>query len=351
MIYNPKMLYNTKSGITAWSRFATDHDIEPVPPTARLHNTYLMAYASYCIRRGLSFNTTKAYLYAARNSIDRYRKSTDPTTPDFTTAGTWQKIIAYARLNASMPGKERASFSYWSLVRYLKQREVDNAHDDPVLAAAASLGFHFLLRASEYLDTGSPFARPLTWDDIHLFPAKNGRWRVRLLHRYSKTNQEGKVTEHLRKEDLPDYGLIPILRRYIASIPAERRHGPFLVTAAGRHLNKRTMGEYIKRVVTSTGGDATHMSSHSLRKGGALAIWVATKDVYLVMREGRWKSAESLRVYINPPAEDAEDVPMATADPRLGPLIKRGYTTRTATGRTPPPGTRAAGRPTPHPTH
>ena len=74
-------------------------------------------------------------------------------------------------------------------------------------------------------------------------------------------------------------------------------HGPFLTDSHNVHLNRNTLQAVLHKAAEGTGCPSSSFGSHSLRFGGASALWAAFHDTGLVRRWGRWAS-DSFHTYI-----------------------------------------------------
>ena len=172
--------------------------------------------------------------------------------------------------------------------------------DHAVLWAALLLGFFFLLRVSELLP---PEASSLTPNRgirgcdmegrINGQPCSNFSEADELILtiRGSKTDKynRGEVKNHFRVED--DLCVVAAVAQVQKFFP-ERFSGEemLLSWADGRPVKRLELQREIARASEAHGGSAHHVGSHSLRFGGASALWAAFRDSGLVKRWGRWAS-------------------------------------------------------------
>ena len=174
-----------------------------------------------------------------------------------------------------------------------------------VLWAAVCLGFFFLLRASEYFDTGyRQLGRGLKGQDVQLrnqgVPVKPGDWsmadEIVLFIRGSKTDtlNRGEVRNHFATED----STLCVTRAVAALFAAfperyqggSEQHFELLRLPNGKHVPRVAIQSLLIRAAQGTGERYPQMGSHSLRFGGASAIWAACGDSAQVRRWGRWSS-------------------------------------------------------------
>ena len=83
----------------------------------------------------------------------------------------------------------------------------------------------------------------------------------------------------------------------------------------GRPVTRAQIQTPLAQAAAALGGDPTRMGSHSLRFGGASALWSAYRDSAVVKRWGRWAS-EAFHGYLWEARGNAKGVAeaMAAAD-------------------------------------
>ena len=72
---------------------------------------------------------------------------------------------------------------------------------------------------------------------------------------------------------------------------------PLLVWSDGRPLARQEIQTLLELAAKKHGVDPQHIGSHSLRFGGATALWAAYRDTGLVGRWGRW-ATDSFQTYV-----------------------------------------------------
>ncbi len=199
--------------------------------------------------------------------------------------------------------------------------------EDALLWAALLLGFFFLLRVSEYLvpevaDDGKKGIR-----GVDLTPRKDGvpvttfkqADEVVLRIRGSKTDQlnEGHVKNHFRSgSDLCVIEALEFLQTLAPRKWHEDKNTYLLANAQGKPLKRAELQAALARAATALGGDPGRMGTHSLRFGGASALWAAYRDSAVVKRWGRWAS-EAFQGYLWEARGNAEGVSTAMANADL----------------------------------
>ena len=169
------------------------------------------------------------------------------------------------------------------------------------IVAAATIAFFFMLRASEYVRTGTraePMPHVLRQRDVTF--ARNGHavpWYLRayadkviLVVRSSKTNQERQGTAlNLFATGHPV--LCPVRAMAGVARPAGNDAGlPVFLRSDGQPVTRDQMGQAAKRAAVGTGRNPAGYSTHSFRSGGATALVAQGISVAAIKRLGRWKS-------------------------------------------------------------
>jgi hypothetical protein len=203
---------------------------------------------------------------------------------------------------------------------------VENNLNDAVLWAALLLGFFFLLRASEYLapEVETSSAKGIRGSDL---VARSGGTPVEsyanadevvLTIRGSKTDllNEGHRRNHFRVDgELCVVEALEHLQRLAPERSTTAKEEYLLKWRDGRPVTRAQIQAPLVQAATALGGDPTRMGTHSLRFGGASALWSAYRDSAVVKRWGRWAS-EAFHGYLWEARGNAQGVAeaMAAAD-------------------------------------
>ena len=184
--------------------------------------------------------------------------------------------------------------------------------EQTTLYSAAVVGFFFLLRVSEIAAL-----RP---SDISVEDTPKGK-RLIIIIRKSKTDQAGVgITRALietKGKICPVGTMVDYLQRY----PTTGNEPIF-----GKGLRLRLEGG-LKTAAVRNGVNPSFVGTHSLRAGGATALYVNGVSVILIQRFGRWKSASFLRyLWYDAVALEPLSLSLATASGLLEPLkmVDRG---------------------------
>ena len=187
--------------------------------------------------------------------------------------------------------------------------------DQMILWATTLLGWFFMLRMGEYLTTNSRNCnserRPISTSDIE--PRCRGEpteWgphvdEVSVFISGSKTDwlNQGCIRSHSKIESGSPNVELCVVRALIGvfkAFPAKlRKHKdlPFATWKNGSPIPSTHVAATLRAAVFKNGNNPQAFSLHSLRAGGATALYRATGDIELVARFGRWKS-KSISAYL-----------------------------------------------------
>ncbi|OLP89831.1 Kinesin-like protein KIF2A [Symbiodinium microadriaticum] len=173
---------------------------------------------------------------------------------------------------------------------------------------ALCLAFFFLLRASEYLDTG------------YHSPLRGLRGKADAGGSKTDVYNRGEYRNHYKTGLLlcPVKAAVQLFRAF----PLRFAGGPeeeelLFRDAEGRPLPRTLVSTLICKAAEALGEPEGALGTHSLRFGGASALWAAFGDAALVKRWGRWTS-ESFQTYIWDARATSKDVA------RSFPLLRPG---------------------------
>ena len=186
-----------------------------------------------------------------------------------------------------------------------------------IMFCTIALGWFFMIRRSEYLGIGlegrssKTFRHTVRCMDLEpMFQGQRSTWdgqvdSVSLHLEGSKTDwlNQGTVRTHGRLDEggpNEHICIVHCLQTLFRSFPQRATHNTHLPFA--RWENDRLITSYqvtrmLKFAVQKNGLDPDSYSLHSLRSGGATALYRATGDLDLVGRFGRWKG-KSIHGYL-----------------------------------------------------
>jgi len=197
------------------------------------------------------------------------------------------------------------------MLRWLRRTlDPERVQNDAVMWLAVCLGFFFLLRASEFVrESGriDPSPRGVRGADLQARtaagPAASFRSadEVVLTIRGSKTDKfnKGEVRNHFRTSD-PELCVVEAITMFQKHAPerfSALKAEHLLVWASGEAVTRAELQLVLEKAAEACGVAPETIGSHSLRFGGASALWAAYKDTSLVRRWGRWAS-EGFQSYL-----------------------------------------------------
>eukprot|EP00435_Cladocopium_sp_Y103_P045096 s974_g12.t2 len=190
------------------------------------------------------------------------------------------------------------------LVEPLRGREGNSSYADAVtMFAAISTAWFYMLRAKEYAESnGIDYDMIVRGCDVRLM--RNGvtvpadETEVSLQFRKTKTDQLafGDV-KTLRATQVAYLCPVEALSRMRKVWPDRFRQGhpegllPLFRWASGGVVRRLEIQLLLQKAATAVGLPGDRFMSHSLRIGGATALFQATSDIELVKRLGRWSSS------------------------------------------------------------
>ena len=165
--------------------------------------------------------------------------------------------------------------------------------DAAVVAAALTTAWFFMLRAKEFCDSsGVDESMVVRGCDVKLTETD-----VTLQFRKTKPDQEAFGScKSYAATDVPD--LCPVMALKALQLVAPRRFEegpeallPLFRWATGQVIKRVEVQELLKRAARAEGLPEERFLSHSLRIGGASALFQASGEIELVKRMGRWSSS------------------------------------------------------------
>lgn len=171
-----------------------------------------------------------------------------------------------------------------------------------MLQAALLLGWFFMLRAREFADSnGIDEEMIVRGMDIALTTkgeaVMENPQEITLQFRKTKADQEafGACKTMLRTGQ--DHVCVVEAMQRFREVAARRfdqgpeKHLPLFRWASGQTLKRLEIQNILQKSAKALGLPADRFQSHSLRIGGASALYQATGEVELVKRTGRWSSS------------------------------------------------------------
>lgn len=298
-------------GVSRYVAFCLAAGWQPFEPARPdLFIIYIESWCAALISDGLAADTIRHYMHGARWTVLRaYDIHADPIPKHI-----WDAALTNARHEAKKTHHAAAPFDLDALVASYDWLPAPEYF-------TILLAILFLLRSSEYVQPGTSAAkalhRPIQAAGTYILRRKDGAEELHIIIPSSKTDPTGKGSCHGREATgVP--ATCPVLnyRRMLAALPAHTRSGQLCKASDGTPMTYDTVNKLVKHLHSRTGRSTDNISSHSLRKAGAERLWLATKDVILVMREGRWRTMASMRPYIGLDTAAAAGVSAGMAEAR-----------------------------------
>jgi hypothetical protein len=198
----------------------------------------------------------------------------------------------------------------------------ENKPDDAVIWHAISMAWFFLMRVGEYAHSGG-------WDKAKVMTPSSIAFRLKgvrtekakdadelqLHFRSSKADQEGAgaTRSHFRTggEVCPLKGAEYYQKHFAHRMRAEP-HEPVCRWANGLPVTRMQIQAMLERAAIAEGVAPERFRSHSLRIGGATALYHIYHDVEIIKRYGRW-SSNAFHAYLWEGAETSKGVAASMA--------------------------------------
>ena len=262
----------------------------------------MLGFLGYLGWLGSSAASMKQALFAIKDAHKRAGYG-DPTSDAFR---VWVLINALDRRAARKPRRLGVTPGMLRWIGGQLETEENTRGETKVnatmLNAALLTAWFFMMRASEYCESG-PLNKEMILRGVDVKLTKEGE--------DAEEGEANEVTVQFRKtkSDQEAFGscktmgstgtlyLCPVqaLEKYRKVAPARFKGGeawaPLFRWADGSMLKRLEVQEILQRAARAEGLPADRFLSHSLRIGGASALFQVSADVELVKRMGRWSSA------------------------------------------------------------
>ena len=194
-----------------------------------------------------------------------------------------------------------------------------SSSDSVTIWCTISIAWFFMLRMSEYLElptrgdasVEAKARRPLTMDEIEpMIDGKRCEWsedvnEISIYISGSKTDwlNQGMVrSRNLIPDDVEHHHLCPVrgLIKLWKLRPSKFHRNSdctFATWKSGKRIQQDRVVSLLRMAVFAQGLNPAAFSLHSLRAGGATALYRATGNIELVARMGRWKTS-SISAYL-----------------------------------------------------
>ena len=272
---------------------------------AVVNENKVLGYLGYLGWLGASVATLKQAIFAVKDAHKRAGYG-DSTTKMHR---VW---IVINSLDRHSPKRPRRLGVTVSMLRWIGEHLENGSSsygdlkvDCRMLQAALLTAWFFMLRAKEFSDSsGIDEEMIVRGDDIQLAiqgesadpDQAMGRWEATLQFRKTKADQEAFGTCRTMLESGAKH--LCVVRALLALREvAPRRFGgpeghlPLFRWSSGQVLKRLEVQNILQRAARAVGLPAERFQSHSLRIGGASALYQATGEIELVKRSGRWTSS------------------------------------------------------------
>ena len=265
-------------------------------------------YTFYSVKCNHSVSSMNVYMYAIRS----YHKAVGIDL-DFATMGRLAGVRkGWARLAGI--GTRKMAATREMIVDAITNRGIDlDTWDDCLMSFGLSYNFNLLQRGVESFDTGSgPCPQACVRVEDLIGVVDGGDFSAPLdqvvdelvrLQPKSKASQSGIGEVNNAYADAGGSIACPValfnrLRRLKPKhFATENGRAYFFTCSSGKVLLKPAVERLLKAAAKRLGFDSDAFTSHSLRAGGATALWHAGYDSLMIQRRERWAS-DCLRRYI-----------------------------------------------------
>ena len=308
-----------QSQLKWWNLFCLRRDIDPIRVQKsydRAEEQIFLDFLVHCSSNELRAPGTVKLRLAAVRSYHLTLGLPDPT------ANMPRIPLALLGIKRRYGTKERRRPVTPTMLNWIGEvLEYGRKAEAALVWAAIAFGFFFLLRASEYLDVGyTDPGKGMRGMDVLL--REKGTYcrmeripyadEVVLTVRGSKTDiyNKGESRNHFAASDrlCPVKATINLFRHF----PQRYRGGsedqaPLFRTEDGKVLPRAAVTSLLSASAKALGMPEGDLGTHSLRFGGASAIWASYGDSQMVKRWGRW-SSDSFQTYIWDARKSAQGV-------------------------------------------
>lgn len=266
----------------------------------------LLAYVGYLGWLGCSVNTIRQAIFAIKTAHKKIGEG------DITEGmhRVWILLGGLDRRNTARKPRRLGvtqEMIVW-LGNHLVKPLEDQLHnpslaDAATIFAAISTAWFYMLRAKEYAESnGVDLDMIVRGCDVRLarqgVAVEEGETEVNLQFRKTKTDQLAfGDNKTLQATGVPYLCPVEALGRMRKSWPDRFRQGhpesllPLFRWASGGVVRRLEVQHLLQRAAVAVGLPGDRFLSHSLRIGGATALYQATSDIELVKRLGRWSSS------------------------------------------------------------
>ena len=266
--------------------------------TIEANEDKLLGFLGYLGWLGASVATLKQAVFAIKDGHKRGGQG-DPTEKMFR---LWMLLGALEKRAPKKPRRLGVTPNMliwiWGQMGPDMAATAEEAFDAIMVLAALNTAWFFMLRAKEYCESnGVDYAMVLRGADLKLSENNDPDDCVTLQFRKTKTDQEAFGTcKTMFRSGVKGLCVVSALRAFREIAPQRFGEGsealkPLFRWANGQMLRRTQVQHLLQRAAAGVGLPPERFMSHSLRIGGASALFQATGEIELVKRTGRWSSA------------------------------------------------------------
>ena len=258
----------------------------------------LLGFLGYLGWLGSSAATLKQAVFAIKDGRKRFGKG-DPAER------MWRLWMLLSALEKRSPKKARRLGVTPEMLKWIKGFLRDDRSDGgagldcAMLYAALTTAWFFMLRAKEYCNSGVDYFMITRGCDIKFVLDVEGKkvLGVTLQFRKTKTDQEAFGScKTMYLSGVEDLCVVCALLHLQAMAPQRFHTGsealqPLFRWANGQVLKREQVQNVLQKAAKACGLPSERFMSHSLRIGGASALFQSTGEIELVKRTGRWSSS------------------------------------------------------------
>ena len=272
-----------------WMTPYLDHNGDPI-----LNENKVPGYLGYLGWLGTSVATMKQAVFAIKDAHKRAGHG-DTTTKMHR---LWIVLNSLEKNSAKRPRRLGVTVQ---MLKWIGKRMATGAEsfgelkvDCRMVHAAMVTGWFFMLRAREFADSnGVDQEMILRGQDVSLTTRGQGDeedpQEVTMQFRKTKADQEAFGTCKTMLKTTALHRLREVAPRRFGSGPES--HLPLFRWASGGVIKRLEIQNLLQRAAKALGLPAERFQSHSLRIGGASALYQATGEIEVVKRTGRWTSS------------------------------------------------------------
>ena len=280
-----------------WMTPYLDHKGDPI-----LNENKVLGYLGYLGWLGTSVATMKQAVFAIKDA--RKRAGHGDTTTKM--HRLWIVLNSLEKNSVKRPRRLGVTVQ---MLKWIGKRMATGAEsfgelkvDCRMVHAAMVTGWFFMLRAREFADSnGVDQEMILRGQDVSLTTRGQGDeenpQEVTMQFRKTKADQEAFGTcKTMLKTGVEHACVVTALHRLREVAPRRfgsgpESHLPLFRWASGGVIKRLEIQNLLQRAAKSLGLPAERFQSHSLRIGGASALYQATGEIEVVKRTGRWTSS------------------------------------------------------------